>query len=121
MGLPAKIPHGGSQKYEPLYVKDAVNAIYLAMHARDLKNRIYNIGSGEMFYLKEIANIVKKYIPSAIFEIGPGYDIAYCTRGPLKTERARRELGYEPHYKINRGIKDYIECMKLVSNTYRSS
>jgi UDP-glucose 4-epimerase len=121
VGLPAEISHGGSQKYEPLYVKDAVNALYLAMHARNLKNRIFNIGSQEMLYLREIADIVKKFIPSAVFKIGSGYNIAYCTRGPLSIEKARRELGYKPQYKIDSGIQDYIECMRQSSVPHISS
>jgi len=106
-GEPAKVP-GGSQKYDPLYDKDAVNALVLALFAGNLKHRAYNIGSGEMVSLQEIASIVKKYIPDAVIQISPGHTIGCSVKGPFSLELARKDLGYQPRYSIEDGVKDFI-------------
>jgi len=112
LGQPAKVPTGGGQKYEAVYVKDVARAIVSACFARKLKHRIFNIGTGEMHTLQELADIVKKIIPSAVFEIGPGFDVAEPVRGPLNITRAKEELGYTPQFTLEEGVKDYIRSIR---------
>ena len=104
-----EIPVSSDNKYEPLYINDGVNAIYLSLKAENLKHRVFNIGSGEMYSLKEIFETVKKFIPEAQVRFGTGPDLAYCTRGPLNIERARKELNFHPQYSLEKGIKHYLE------------
>lgn len=109
--LAAKVS-GGSQKYEPIYIKDVVKALFLACFAPKLEHRIFNIGSGEMVTLQEVAEMVKRYIPDARIEIEPGYDLGVPTQGYLDISRAREELGYEPDFKKELALKDYIEQIR---------
>lgn len=116
LGQPARVSIGGDHKYDGVYVKDVACAIVSACFARKPKHRIFNIGTGEMYTLRDLANIVRKIIPSAIFEIGPGIDVAEPVRGPLNIARAKEELGYRPRFTLEDGVKDYIQVIKRTSN-----
>ena len=111
-GEPARVPIGGDQKYDGVYVKDVARAIVSACLAKEPKHRIFNIGTSEMHTLRELADIVRKIVPNAVFEIGPGFDIAEPVRGPLNMTKAKEELGYEPQFPLEEGVKDYIEVLK---------
>lgn len=111
-----KIPEGGDQKWDALYVKDAANGLVLAAFARKPKHRIFNIGSGagRMYSLRDLAKIVATHIPDARFEIGPGnMSMMESLRGPLDITKARKELHYEPRYPLlEDGVKDYIQDLR---------
>jgi len=111
-GMPAKVPVGGDQTYDTVYVKDVADAIISACFAETTEHRLFNVGLGTMHSLRDVANIVGKIIPGAIFEIGPGFDIAEPVRGPLSIARARAELGYEPRFDLSRGVADYIQTLR---------
>lgn len=111
-GESARVLIGGDQKYEGVYVKDVARAIVSACFTRKPKYRIFNIGTGEMHTLAELANIVKKIIPNAVFEIGPGFDVAEPVRGPLNITKAKEELGYKPQFTLEEGVKDYISIVR---------
>lgn len=111
-----RIPWGGEQLFEPLYIKDAVHGVVLSIFAKGLKHTTFNIGAGtgKMYTLHDLTDIVKKLIPDATIEIGPGEVIEEPIRGPLDITRAREELGYKPQFgPLEDGVRDYIECLKL--------
>jgi nucleoside-diphosphate-sugar epimerase len=106
-GLAAKVS-GGSQKYEPIYMKDVIKAIVLACYAPKTEHRIFNIGSEEMITLQEVADMVKENIRDAEIEISPGYDLCITDRACIDISKAREELGYEVDFKMGKALKDYI-------------
>jgi UDP-glucose 4-epimerase len=112
MGMSAKVSHGGDHKYDGVYVKDVANAIVSACMKSKTEHRVFNIGTGVMWSLKDLANMVRKLIPDAIFDIGPGFDVAEPVRGPLSIARARAELGYEPKFDLQAGVTDYIQTIR---------
>ncbi len=111
-GLPAKVPVGGDQTYDTVYVKDVADAIISACFVGKTEHSLFNIGLGAMHSLRDVASIVGKVIPGSIFELGPGLDIAEPVRGPLNISRARAELGYEPKFDLDKGIRDYIQTLR---------
>jgi nucleoside-diphosphate-sugar epimerase len=111
-GLPAKVPVGGDQKYDTVYVKDVADAIISACFVGKTEHRLFNIGLGATHSLRDMASIVGKSIPGSTFELGPGFDIAEPVKGPLNIKRARAELGYEPKFDLNKGVRDYIQTLR---------
>ena len=60
---------------------------------------------------------MKKLIPKAEIEIGPGDNFLgtpYPPHGVYDISRARTELGYAPEYDIERGVADYLESLKFM-------
>ena len=84
---------------------DSALGIYLACLAGNPESRVYNIGTGVGVTLQDFAQVLRRRIPGADIDIGPGtsplsiYDIS----------RARRELGYSPRFGLDKGIADYLE------------
>ena len=117
VGKPTKIPYGGDEKDDMLYVKDCANAIVLACFAKNVKHHIFHIGTGRGYTLHDLASSIKKIYPKAIFDIGPGQDYmsmpgAYCV---MNFSRAKEELNYTPQFSLDEGVKDYTESMRQLN------
>jgi nucleoside-diphosphate-sugar epimerase len=109
LGEPVKVPYG-NQRVDWQYVKDTANAFILALNAKNLKHTIFNT-CGDVRTVREAAEIVKRFIPNAKIEIVDEGELPFPYLFDIK--RAKEELGFEPHYTLEKGIKDYIETVKL--------
>lgn len=107
-GKPFRLSQGGDKRDDFIYNKDSALGIYLACLADHPKSRVYNIGTGVGVTLQDFARVLRRTIPNADIEIGPGrspssiYDIS----------RARQELGYSPQFDLEKGIADYLETLR---------
>jgi UDP-glucose 4-epimerase len=114
-GLPFKLEQGGDDKDDFIYNKDSANGIFLATTAEKVKSRVYNIGTGVGVTLRDFEKVIRRHIPNAVMDIGPGlnfYGFAYPATGIYDISRAREELGYKPDYDLERGIADYLKALK---------
>ena len=113
-GLPFQLAQGGDEKDDYISNKDSAYGIYLATIADNPKSRVYNIGTGIGVTLNDFARIIRKHLPQAKIEIGPGLNflgMPYPASGIYDISRARAELGYAPEYDLERGIADYLESL----------
>jgi UDP-glucose 4-epimerase len=113
LGRPVEIHSGGDVKQEWLYVKDMANTVANACFVETHNHSIFNLGSGEIYTLLEVAELVKRHIPDAIFHIGKGPDPLWGTGGPLDYTRAKDELGHQITYKMEDGIREWIDLVRL--------
>jgi len=123
---PSKHPQGAEQKDDIIYHKDSANGIVLACLAEGTTHRIFNLGSGKGTTLLDFTDAVKKIYPKANIEIGPGLDYLMRKYGVyhiFDISRAKKELGFKPHYDLEEGVRDYIETMNLlkIKPTYTPS
>jgi UDP-glucose 4-epimerase len=81
-----------------IHVLDLAQAHILALHALDRGSRVYNLGSGQGFTVKEIIETAREItghpIPAEVGPRRPG-DPAVLV---ASSEKIRRELGWEPKY-----------------------
>lgn len=114
-GKAVRIEKGGDQKDDMIYNKDVAYSIYLACTVPKLRYDAYNIGTGVGFTLKDVANEVKRLIPEADIQIGPGL---HFLGGPTHyysvydIMRAREDLGFSPQFSLAKSIEDYLETLK---------
>jgi UDP-glucose 4-epimerase len=114
-GVPFHLAQGGDQQDDFIYNKDSALGIYLATVTENLKSRVFNVGSGVGATLHDFARILRRHLPSADIEIGPGlnfFNSPYPMSGIYDISRAREELGYAPQFDLDRGIADYLEGLK---------
>ena len=114
-GLPFRLAQGGDEKDDFIYNKDSAHGIYLACTAENPNSRVYNIGTGVGVTLNDIARVIRKHLPRADIEIGPGLNflgMPYPASSVYDISRARAELGYAPQYDLERGIADYLESLE---------
>jgi UDP-glucose 4-epimerase len=114
-GLPFRLEQGGDDKDDFIYNKDSARGIYLATMVKNLDNRVFNIGTGIGVTLKDVAAILRKHLPNAVIDVGPGLNFLgspYPMHGVYDISRAQKELGYQPEYDLERGIADYLESLQ---------
>jgi len=107
-GKKTEVKKGGDHRFEFTYVKDIAQGVRRIHTAPQLKHRVYNVGTGQNHSLFEIAENIKKCIPTADISMGPGLmDDYWVQRNPMDISRVK-ELGYMPEYDLEKGITEYI-------------
>lgn len=97
----------GEQRRDFVYVEDVVRANLLALE-KDVSG-VFNIATGQARSFNEIVSLLNRYL-------GTDHQVEYfdCpyqfyqnfTQADIS--KARRELGYEPAYTLEDGVRDYL-------------
>ena len=112
-GEEATIPN---RRVEYVYSKDAALGTVLACHAENLKDRVFNIGMGEVWDSHKIASLLTESVPGAkirVEEQDP-HDrwLAPPRAIPMDPTRAREQLGYMPQFPMRDALRDYISWFR---------
>ena len=90
-----------------IYAKDIANGIALAVHTSRLP-QIYNLGSGTHTTVEDIEEALRKIFPAVKMNRGK----LTPARPRMDITRARTELGFNPEYKLEAGLRDYVAELK---------
>ena len=119
-GRPIVIPQDGDQRLDLTYARDVAQSVVKGCLVGSFEGHVFHIGSGRTYTLNDFADAIRKVIPGAQVEVGPGLDprgmgpLAYYS---LDISRARRELGYEPQYPPEAAIRDWLEWTERLELT----
>jgi UDP-glucose 4-epimerase len=91
-----------------IYVRDLANGIALAVHTSPLPHNVYNLGSGTLTTVEDVEAALKAIFPSIKINRGK----LTPARPRMDITRARTELGFNPEYKLEAGLRDYIAELK---------
>jgi nucleoside-diphosphate-sugar epimerase len=92
---------------EYVYAKDVALALELACKAQNLKQRIYNAGSGVVTRAADLAQVAHELNPKVeVKVVGEGDD---DKDEPLDLSRSKAELGYVPQFPLKAALRDYME------------
>jgi nucleoside-diphosphate-sugar epimerase len=115
-GLPTRFATGGPMKRDYTHVLDCCAAIVRALNAPKWppgEQRVLNVSAGRAHTAAEVAGMVRKIVPGADIEIGgtltPLEAQNVKMRAPLDVTAARRLLGWEPGWPLEKGIREYAE------------
>jgi len=113
-GRPLHLSRGGDARIDHTFLEDCVDGILLALDHAAHPFDAYNVASGEGRTIAEMVAMVKDLIPGADLSVGPGpywYDdrLVMPPKGALDLTRAKRILGYQPKYDLQRGLARYLE------------
>ncbi|MDP2718413.1 MAG: hypothetical protein U1D67_10940 [Dehalococcoidia bacterium] len=101
---------------EWVYSVDAARGAVKACHTEGLRSRIFNIGMGEIYSSRELVDMVKRLVPGARLKTGSPPKASNLapreTEAPCDITSSREELGYEPDYKMEPAVKDFLEFLK---------
>ncbi|MCS7094456.1 MAG: NAD(P)-dependent oxidoreductase [Thaumarchaeota archaeon] len=98
-------------KSEWLHVKDAALACQLAVHSKNLKNRIFNIGTAKINSLREALDAISEELKRPINNITIK-EVQRPLRYPVDISRAREELGFEPQFDFKSGVIDVLKWVR---------
>jgi UDP-glucose 4-epimerase len=110
-GVPTVIEREGDQKRNHCYIKDLVKGILQALDVDGsrLRQRVFNLGGPDELSDRELAEIVKEYLPNAPIEVkGGGVD-----RRAIDSTAAREQLGWKPEWDMRRSVEDYISTYMM--------
>lgn len=116
-GKPFEMEKGADYPRDYTYISDAAEGAYLASTVTPIGHRLYHIGSGISYTLRELADEAMKLIPGSKIRIGPGMfddvpNIRSSIRGPLKIDRAKKDLNFQPKYTLSQGLQEHIKWLK---------
>ena len=108
---PLIIYDDGEQTRDFVHVRDVATANLMALKAEGKKGA-FNIGSGEVTTVNQLASIIKEVSNS---------EVPLCYRPPRQGDvrhslsdisMARNALGYQPSMPLREGLKSYVEWVK---------
>ncbi|MBM4261059.1 MAG: NAD(P)-dependent oxidoreductase [Deltaproteobacteria bacterium] len=87
-----------------IYAKDLANGIALAVHTSPLPHNVYNLGSGQLTTVDDVEAALKAIFPAIKMSRGK----LTPARPRMDITRAQSALGFNPEYKLEAGLRDYI-------------
>lgn len=107
---PPLIFEDGLQKRDFVHVKDVVRACRLILGSSSAANEVFNIGSGQAYTIKEIAEKIgqtlnKPHIQAKVTGKYRAGDIRHCYADISKAES---QLGYTPQISLEEGMKELV-------------
>ena len=110
-GLPLTVNGDGSDGLDFTYIGDLVQGIMLCIEKPEARNQIFNITYGGARTLNQMIEIMRANFPGIQVKYQPR-DQLMPERGTLSVEKARRLLGYEPRFPLEKGFVRYIDWYK---------
>ena len=102
------VPLNVYESVDFIYAKDLADGIALAVHTDPLPHQIYNLGSGTLTTVQDVENALGRIFPDVKISRGK----LTPARPRMDISRARTDLGFNPEYKLEAGLRDYIEQLK---------
>lgn len=106
----------GSNRLDFTYIQDFVSGIVLAIEKEEARGEIFNLTYGEGRSLMEMAEILREFFPEATIS-HKEWDRLMPKRGTLSVEKAKRLLGYNPQFPLEKGFADYIKWYKALDDS----
>jgi nucleoside-diphosphate-sugar epimerase len=110
LGEPFAVEYG-DQIIDWQYVRDVAQAFRRAAFTpdSDLTRRIYNV-RGECATIREAAETVESVLPDADITVADEGELPWTQT--LDTSAAREDLGYEPEYDLEAGVREYVSVLR---------
>lgn len=101
----------GDQRIDWQYVRDIAQAFRLAVEAPEsaLSQRIYNV-AGETTTIREAAETVQRVVPDADLDVSDEGELPWTQ--DLDDSAAREDLGYDPEYDLEAGVREYVNVLR---------
>lgn len=101
----------GSDRLDFTYIQDLVGGVVNAIENEGSHNEIFNLTYGSACSISEMAQIIEEYFPL----VNVNYEDREALmpeRGTLLVDKARRLIGYDPQWPLQRGFVEYIKWYK---------
>ena len=94
---------------EYVYGKDVGLAVFLACQKDNLKQRIYNAGTGVVTGPEELAETVRELSPNIKVTVSGAVKADRNKTIPLDLSVSKVELGYAPRFPLKEALRDYMD------------
>ncbi|MFH1504529.1 MAG: NAD(P)-dependent oxidoreductase, partial [Candidatus Omnitrophota bacterium] len=110
-GEPINVQGDGTDRLDFTYIGDLVQGIKKIIENENSKSQTLNLTHGESRSIKEMADVVGKHFPNLTINYLPK-DKLMPNRGTLCVDKAKKLIGYDPQYSIEKGLAKYIDWYK---------
>jgi UDP-glucose 4-epimerase len=110
-GEPFRMAEGGDHRFHFIHVEDVARATLCALDRTHTEHAVFNVNGGPQVSLREAAEHVRRAVPGAVIELGPGF-WHLDRQGEWDTTLAARELGYTPSIPLGEGIASYADWLR---------
>jgi nucleoside-diphosphate-sugar epimerase len=101
----------GTDALDFTYIDDVVQGLILCMTKPEARNQILNMTYGDARSLKQMIEVIRREVPDIVVKYQPR-DQLMPERGTLNMDKARRLLGFEPQWPLEKGFVRYIGWYK---------
>lgn len=115
-GLPITVEGDGDDRLDFTYINDLVAGVRNVIESPNSINETFNLTYGESRSIAQMADIIKEHFPNIKVNYIPK-DKLTPDRGTLSVEKARKLIGYNPEYPLERGYVDYINWYKSLNES----
>lgn len=108
-------PSGGDFAASFTFVPDCAAGLLALWEAERLGHTVYHLGSGRNHTTREVAEAVRRAVPGAAIEVGPGtapWTDTTVMRGPLSCARMAEELGWRPRHGLDEAVAAFADWMR---------
>lgn len=111
---PPVINEDGYQQRDFVSVHDVAQACVLALERPEAVDRVFNIGSGAHYTVREIAELLAQTLDKAHIEpeIAGKYRMGDIRNCFADISMAKKLLGYRPRYSLEQGLHDLAEWLE---------
>lgn len=109
---PTRLSWGRDFHRQYIHVEDAAAVLVRALETQSLPRRVYTVTGGTYATLEDISGIVRRVLPSADIRLEPGPDPVDDFQEEFDIAAARRDLGYQPRYSLEDGIRQYADWLR---------
>jgi nucleoside-diphosphate-sugar epimerase len=115
-GEPIRVSGPPDAPRDVVYAADVASGIAAVLLADRLPHRVYNVGWGRAATSDEILAGLAKLIPNLTVERLPREASPWSggpngTRGPLRNDRLRQDLGWAPRFDLDSGLAAYVDWL----------
>jgi nucleoside-diphosphate-sugar epimerase len=107
----------GTDALDFTYIGDLVQGLVLCIAKPEGRNQTFNLTFGGARTLNQMAEIIKAEFPGIVINHEPR-DTLMPERGTLSVEKARRLLGYQPKWPLEKGFLRYINWYKDLASRH---
>jgi nucleoside-diphosphate-sugar epimerase len=116
-GLELTVNGDGTDALDFTYVGDVVAGVVHCIAKPEARNQIFNMTYGDARTLKQMIEIVRAEMPEIAVKYQPR-DQLMPERGTLNMDKARRLLGFEPQWPLEKGFVRYIRWYKELAQQH---
>ncbi|MDO8675163.1 MAG: NAD-dependent epimerase/dehydratase family protein [Candidatus Omnitrophota bacterium] len=110
-GEPVNINGDGSDSLDFTYIGDLVQGLVKVIEHEESKGQIFNMTYGQARPIKQMADMIQKHFPKVKVNYLPK-DKLMPERGTLCVDKAKKLIGYDPQFPLDKGFVNYIKWYK---------
>lgn len=114
-GKPITINGDGTDRLDFTYVEDLVQGLLLCMAKPAALNQAFNLTYGDSRSINQMADILRRNIQNVQI-VNHNRDSMMPERGTLSVAKAKKVLGYDPQFPLEKGFAAYIDWYRKMAN-----